>query len=391
LQQLPSASTTTEIGNLSLSSAPTKEVLPQIDDHARRAWRRASSLRQAGIRFYVPAGAKGTPGNLSPQSTSEETCIDMLLNPQLDVIEFADGTGSIEYWSILYQKVYYDSEVYNSPSHSLVLIDENDGSDTVLDPFWETGKDYDMFGQGLQAPTNLTYVRVSYSRLYADANEDDQVWSNLWTLDSEGYLDQLIQYVPIGESPEGWSNRYWELDVSLLPQASGRTLAIVFDMLSTSTAPSEWIWLDDVQVTLCYERGQYEAYLPLMAKQPPTAPQPACSPREPDSVSQPGTTTVDVSCGGSFSSLDEKDYYALDLKGANRVRLRLFNLPSGTNWDALIYESGSGYPLACQIGTPGDDDKAENCNLDPARPYFVLVSRGPDTAGGSYRMQVERR
>jgi hypothetical protein len=91
--------------------------------------------------------------------------------------------------------------------------------------------------------------------------------------------------------------------------------------------------------------------------------------------------------------VDQKDYYTLDLRGANRIRLRLFNLPSGTNWDALIYENKGGgvYPLACQIGTPGDADKAQDCDLNPSKNYFVLVSRGPKTTAGSYGMRVERR
>jgi hypothetical protein len=321
--------------------------------------------------------------------------VDVLLNPQLDVIEFGDGSGSIEHWSILYQKVYYDSEVYYSPSYSLVLMDENDGSDTVLDPFWETGNDYDMFGQGFQTPSNLTRIRVSFSSVYADMDAYDDAWSNLYTLTSEGYLDELIRFVEIPEDSEDFTNWYWELtsaeDYELLADLSGRLLGVVYDMLSDMEAPSEWLWLDDLQVTLCYEKGQYGVYLPLVRKERPPSPQPTCLPREPDSVAQPGSTTVDVTCGGSFSPVDQKDYYTLDLKGADRVRLRLFDLPSGTNWDALVYEDASGYPLACQIGTPGDADKSVDCNLNPGKPHFVLVSRGPKTDGGPYKMHVARR
>jgi hypothetical protein len=321
--------------------------------------------------------------------------VDVLLNPQLDVIEFGDGSGSIEHWSILYQKVYYDSEVYYSPSYSLVLMDENDGSDTVLDPFWETGMDYDLFGQGFWTPPNLTRIRVSFSSVLADMDAYDDAWSNLYTLTSEGYLDELVFFVEIPEDSTGFSNWYWELaspeDSELLADLSGRLLAVGYDMLSDMEAPSEWVWLDDLQVTLCYERGQYGVYLPLVRKERPPSPQPICSPREPDSVAQPGSTTVDVTCGGSFSPVDEKDYYRLDLKGVNRVRLRLFDLPSNTNWDALLYEDASGYPLACYIGTPGDADKSVDCNLNPSKPYFVLVSRGPKTSGGTYKMRVERR
>jgi hypothetical protein len=271
------------------------------------------------------------------------------------------------------------------------MIDETDGTDLVLIDIGGEIWDYDQFGQGFQAPNNLTYLRVSYSRQYADANQTDAVWSNLWTLDNEGYLDELIEWMPIGEDPEGWSNRYWELDSTGLTLASGKTLAVVFDMLSDMAVPAEWIWLDDVQVTLCYDVGQYAVYLPLLAKQPPPASQPTCTPREPDSLAQPGSTARDATCGGSFSPVDQKDYYLLDLRGERKVRLRLFDLPAGTNWDAMIYENTEGYPLACHIGTSGSGDKSEDCDLNLSKDYFVLVSRGPQKTGGSYGMRVEAR
>jgi hypothetical protein len=391
VSRLPTARSGVSGSGSSGSAPPVAEFHVTDAVHVQTAVQRAKDLRQAGVRLPVmDQGVQPRP-HILPQGVSEETCVNVIWNSEMDVVEFGDGTGSIEFWTIVFPKVYYDPEVYNSPFYSLVMIDETDGSDTVVDPFWGTGNDYDMFGQAFHAPPNLTYLGVSYSRVYSDANAGDEVWSNLWTLDSEFYPDELVDYVTVGESPEGWSDRYWELDSAGLAQASGKTMAIVFDMLSDMTAPSEWVWLDDVQVTLCYERGPNAVYLPLIARQLGGAPRPTCSPREPDSVGQPGATTVDVTCGGSFSAVDEKDYYTLDLNGVRKVRLRLFNLPSGTNWDAMIYENRSGYPLACHIGTAGDADKAKNCNLNPNKNYFVLVSRGPETKGGSYRMRVAER
>jgi hypothetical protein len=89
--------------------------------------------------------------------------------------------------------------------------------------------------------------------------------------------------------------------------------------------------------------------------------------------------------------VDQKDYYLLDLRGERKVRLRLFDLPAGTNWDAMIYENTEGYPLACHIGTSGSGDKSEDCDLNLSKDYFVLVSRGPQKTGGSYGMRVEAR
>jgi hypothetical protein len=100
---------------------------------------------------------------------------------------------------------------------------------------------------------------------------------------------------------------------------------------------------------------------------------------------------VGATCGGSLSPTDQRDYYSVDLKGASQVRLRLFNLPSGTNFDALVYEDATGYPRPCHIGTVGDQDKAVDCNLNPSKSYFILVNRGPRPEGGSYNMSLMRR
>ncbi len=402
LNQLPSSLAVAGAPERARAGAPTAEQQVQDEVYVQRALQHAEALRQAGVRFQVPSpGARGTE-SISPQSPSE-TCMDMLSNPQMDVVEFGDGTGTVEYWTILYQKIYFSTQDYNSPSYSLVMVDETDGSDT--DTLEGLTEDYDEFGQWFQAPDDLTYMKISYSRLYTNANSTDYALSNLWTLDSEGYLDELVVYASIGESPEGWSNRFWELtlpgDSALLDTLSGKPLALTFDMLSDRTAPGEVIWLDDAQVTLCYgPQGAppYDKYIYLpailrdFANQPPL---PTCNPYEPDAVGKRGSTTVGATCSGSFSQLDTRDYYSLNLNGAANVRLRLYDLPSGTNWDALIYKDtgASPYPLACQIGTLGDDDKYANCTLNPSESYFVLVNAGTAPGGGTntYKMSVEQR
>jgi hypothetical protein len=355
--------------------------------------RHAQFLHKANRRFQVTLPDKVTE-DVAPRQ--DEICEEMILNSQMDVVEFGDGTGSVEYWSILFQQIYFDSreEYYYSPAYSLVMVDETDGSDQDL---WDEDTDYDEFGQGFQAPSNLTYVKVSYSRLYANANSDDIAWSNLWTLDNDGYLDELIAYATIGDMPEGWSSRYWELtsdeDSELLAALSGKPVALTFDMSSNMTDPSQVIWLDDAQVRLCYKRGSHAIYLPITFKQYGTgSPGPICKPREPDSTAQQGSTVVGAVCSGSFDAMDEKDYYSLNLDGVTKVRLRLFNLPSGSNWDAMIYEDIEGYPLACHIETIGDNDKYKDCApLNPSKDYLVLVSRGPVKSSGSYQMSVEQR
>jgi len=403
LQRLPSGWTSPGGGNSSAESATPQQLIPQTASQVPQALDRAHLLRQAGVRLQVAKPATLASPGISLQSPSDVACADMLWNPGLDVVEFGDGTGSIEYWSILYQQIYHDNRAgyYASPYHALVMVDEppsDPPADTDLVLIDDVTWDYDEFAQGFYAPSNLTLVRVYFSSFHDNPDSYDSTRSYLWTLTPEGYLDDWVAYADIPETAD-WEDWYWDLPSGKLPDVSGRPLAATFDMLSDRIEPHEAVWLDDLQVTVCFEIGQYAVYLPVVAKQPPPPSQPTCSPREPDSLAQPGSTDVEATCGGSFSPLDEKDYYALDLKGNNRVRLGLFDLPGGTNWDALIYENSSGYPLACQIGDQGDHDRWKNCpnaagypsTLDPNKDYFVLVSRGPNRTGGTYGMRVEPR
>jgi len=395
LQRLPSGWTSPGGGNASTESATPRQLIPQTASQVPQALDRAYLRRQAGVRLQVAKPATFASPGVSPQSTSGVACADMLWNPELDVVEFGDGTGSIEYWSILYQQIYHDNRAgyYASPYHALVMVDEppsDPPADTDLVLIDDVTWDYDEFAQGFYAPSNLTLVRVYFSSFHANPDSYDSTRSYLWTLTPEGYLDDWVAYADIPESAD-WEDWYWDLPSEALPAVSGRALAATFDMLSDRIEPHEVVWLDDLQVTVCFEIGQYAVYLPVVAKQPPPPSQPTCSPREPDSLTQPGSTARDATCGGSFSPVDQKDYYLLDLRGERKVRLRLFNLPASTNWDALIYENVGDYPLACQIGIPGSGDKSVNCNLDLGKNYFVLVSRGPNRTGGGYDMRVEAR
>jgi len=385
--QAPSSLAMAGVPEQAQSEVPVADQQVQDDAQIQRLLQHAQALRQAGMRFQVPAPGMGVAGSASPQSPSQ-TCIDKLLNSKMDVTEFGDGTGTVDYWSIVAQKIYYDnrSGYYNSPYHSLVMVDETDGSDTdLLDAY----TDYDAFGQAFQAPSNLTSLQVSYSRLYDNANSTDYSFYALWTLD-EGYLDDVIAAWSIGSSPSGWSNRAGTLSSSGLVTASGKSLVLMFGMFSNRTSLSEVVWLDDAQVRLCYQTGPQKIYLPLVSK--PLA-GPTCTPYEPDSTTQRGSTTVGATCDGSFSTTDKRDYYSLNLNGATDIRLRLFNLPSGTNWDAAIYEDAGGYPYVCHIGTPGDQAKSVDCTLSASKKYFVVVNTdiAPSKGANTYDMSVEQR
>ena len=376
--------------------------------HVAQAQELAQSLRDEGTRIEISEPLFDSAGTQSVQYPTA-TCMDVLLNPQFDVVEFGDGTGSIENWSILYQKVCYSSQTYASANHSVIMSDGpcsvNPDDVNRYNTFYEQYMEYDSLAQGFWAPPNLTSIRFSYMAASADLDDGDWAGSQLWTLDSEGYLDEYLVGFYITESEGAWGSRWWEITQADHPielsDASGKPLALVFYLWGDDLTPQEWLWLDDAQLQVCYNRGVASVYLPLAAKQYGTSSGPTCVPREPDSVGEMGKTALGATCGGSFSALDEKDYYDLNLTTAASaqeaqanipIRLRLFNLPNGTNWDAMIYQNSTGYPLACQIGTPGDSNKDEDCTLDSNKNYFVLVSRGPETSpGGTYQMSVTRR
>ena len=356
-----------------------------------QAQQKAEAARQADARF--PVTNLGVRGN-SVASPQGETCRTMLLNPQMDVTVYG-VTGTIESWAIPVQNVYFDDRpgYYNSPAHSLVMVDELDGSDTAV---ISSTLDYDQFGQGFLAPNALTVITVTYSRLYTDANSADYVYGNLWALDDQGKPTDHYYYWSVGESPSGWSNRVLVITAtSVLADISGKPWALIFEMYSDRQSPSEIVWLDDAQVTACYATGPVSVYLPIAMKQPPPpGSQSICLPYEPDSATQRGSTVVGATCHGSFSTFDMKDYYDLDPKGIAQVRLWLRNLPQGSNWNATLWEDANGsYINPCNIGTKGDQNKSVDCTLDLSKKYFVVVGSpaAPGATVNTYDMSVESR
>jgi len=384
--RLPPSSDTAGVPSLTQPQAQTVE-LAQDDAHLQRALERVRALRQAGKRFRA-AGEPGpvATGLASSQSTSAATaCTNMLLNPQMDVVEFGDGTGSVDPWVALTQIIYYSTVNYSSPSYSLSMKDDDDTDS--YDPTW----DVDEFGQGFVTPGALTAITVTYSRLYANTNVSDTAYGNLYTLDSEGYLDQLVGWWEIDDSSSGWStDSAATTNSSILTALSGGPVAFVFDMWNDRQTPYESIWLDDAQVTLCYTVGSLKVYLPIVVKQPAAA----CTPVEPDTATTRGSTFIGVTCNGSFSTTDVKDYYSVaNPSNVANVRLCLRSLPSGSNWNATLWEDASGsYINPCNIGAVGDQDKCKDCTLGLGKSYFVVVGSGSGgTNTGAYAMSVESR
>ncbi|MBN1976252.1 MAG: hypothetical protein JW918_02525 [Anaerolineae bacterium] len=361
--------------------------LPAVEDVAVEgdALAGRAQVPSHDVRFPLAGLSASGVGDASPQATADVYCVELTQNPQMDVEEFGDGTGSVDYWVQVCPEVYFDNTVYASPLHSLVMVDENDGYCMTTG-----GYDYDALGQAFLFPNNLLTVTITYNRLYQDANGNDDAYGNLYTLTEEGALDTYLVWWPIGESPVGWSSRYTVItDTATLDQMSGEYMALVFELYGDTAGSTEVIWLDDAQVTACYEFTATDwAYLPILRQDPV----PRCVPKEPDSRDDPGSTVVGVTCGGSFSPLDTRDYYSLDPGGVSNVRLWLRNMPSGTNWGAAIFEDAPGNPYVCHIGTTGSSDKYVNCTLNPSKQYFVKVDAGtPPGSTQTYQMSVVPR
>jgi hypothetical protein len=391
--RLPPSSDAAGVPRSTQSQERVVEQSIQDAAHLQGALERVRALRQAGKRFRV-AGEPGlvATGLASSQSTSAATaCMNMLLNPQMDVVEFPDDTGTADPWVAVTQLIWYSTVNYHSPSYSLSMKDDpvDDNSGIVSSTL-----EYDELGQGFVAPSALTAITVTHSWLYANANTGDTAYGNLYTLDSQGDLDQWVGWWEIDDSSSGWStSSTTTTNSSILTALSGKPVALVFDMWNDRQAPYESIWLDDVQVTLCYAVGSQRVYLPVVIKQPPSA-LPTCTPIEPDTATQRGSTAISATCNGSFSATDVKDYYSVaNPSNVANVRLCLRNLPSGSNWNATLWEDASGsYINPCNIGTVGDQNKCKDCTLGLGKSYFVVVGSGSGgTNTGTYAMSVESR
>jgi hypothetical protein len=362
-----------------LAEAETAEASPDASAVAEDVLAETDGAYALRAQAQLPSGvgfSGASPGGDAVTQNGDVICMDLLSNPQMDVDEHGDGTATIWDWVIMCQKIYYDDTAgyYQSPSYSLVMVDEADGSDTSC---VSGGYDYDFLGQAFTAPAGLLTVTVRYSRLYANPSAYDTAFYELYTLDSQGNLDQWVTTWNIGESPSGWSNRSGRLtDPTDLALLSGKDAVVVFGMKGSMGGLREAIWLDDAQVEACIRLGGNKAYVPLTAREEPVdpPPPPCCDPREPDSKDERGSLGLGCACGGAFGPTDTQDYYSLVLNGTTSVRLWLANMPSGTNFGAAIYEDlagGQKDKYVCHIGEPGSQNKFVDCSgLSSSKDYY---------------------
>ncbi len=325
---------------------------------------------------------------------TEATCYQLLANPTLDIVEFGDGTGSAEPWTVLEQNLYYDSTFYTSMSHSLLMAD---GDETdVLDPDED---DVDAFGQGFFMLEDLEGVFVEYSTAVVDADSFDEVFGVLWSLDEEGFLDEVIASwevtQPTNESE--WQGRIVEItDEDLLAEMDGKVMAMTFYAFGDQLAPSQITYFDDVTVVACItEEVTEDLYLPSVINQVST--EPICIP--PNETPQDqynahrGVVQTGARCESNLSRLDQADYYTFQPSKTGAHTLQLRNLPAGTEWSAMIFVDQPSPDFApgpdltggqCRIATPGSGNKQVTCTLNKNQTYFVKVS-----AGGAYDGPVD--
>ena len=337
-------------------------------------------------------------------------CSNIVINTQLDILEFGDGFGTAEPWVFLEPYLYYVNE--NDPGdpfassaydgYSLLFEDGDPG-----DP----SPNLDMFGQGFFMPDNLSDVTVEYWRATVDGNPQDHVYGELWLLDSLGNLHygDINYFVGAWELSE--SNLKWKMESvaateNMVKKLDGQLAALLFFNVTDGSLPGapeaqkEWLFIDEISLIACYKPDSSQAkklYIPTVqkAKQgPPLCVPPTENPQD-QYNSNRGFAQTSAICNSSLSELDKADYYTFKPSTSGSHTLHLNKLPAGTEWSAMIFEDKQTPEYApgdtagqCRIDTPGSKAKQVRCTLDKNKTYFIKVSAGSTPMAGSYDMAV---
>lgn len=381
---------------LRMKEAPELDAgLPIGTLDAPTAETRVDTLRsQPQLQVPLPETAQ-----LQAVESPDADCFQLLANPQLDIVEFGDGTGSAEPWVVLTQEIYFFTDSYTSPAYSLGMEDGDEGSGSEADE--------DAFGQGFFMPTQLESVVVEYSHAAYQLDAADEVYGALWSLDKDGFLDEVLVAWTVGQPDEtdAWSNRFVEITSSAdLSPMNGTVMAMTFFTYGNRQEPFEFALFDDVQVTACVKStpaGPGQLYLPTIMNKAGLSSGPICVP--PNEMPQDqynanrGLVQTGATCNSTMSNVDRADYYTFKptKNGAHTLNLR--DLPAGTEWSAMIFVDKDSPEYApgpttgqCRIGTPGSGDKSVTCTLNKNTDYFVKVSAGSLYSGavGTYEMQI---
>ena len=337
----------------------------------------------------------GLPNKAAPitSSLAGETCQQMVANPQLDVLEFGDNSGSAEPWVVLDPSVYFGSD--GTPPDYYLFLSDGDAGDTTPTT--------DAFGQGMVMPSNLSRIIVTYDTATANANTSDNSFGNLYTINAQGQLDQLIVWWNIADTAGVWEN--WTADITdptFINPLKGQAMALVMDSITDGVGTAENTFFDNVTLTACVQSAATtHLYLPAIMHNFGVAAAPFCSPptENPQDTfnANRGTEQTGAICNSDLSNIDRADYYTFKPTTSGNHTLHLRNLPAGTQWSAMIFIDSAMPDYApgptsnqCRIGTPGAGNKSVTCNLSSGQNYFIKVSAGGGYSGskGTYEMQI---
>lgn len=200
-------------------------------------------------------------------NSNAEVCRQIIVNPQLDVLEFGPGKGTAEPWFFLDPVIYFFEEGDGSglayDGYSLVLPDGDDGDPTPTS---------DILSQIVQFENYLNSVTIAYQRAMLDPNPADQVYGELWQLTSEGDVDlgnpqsyRLLRWT-ITDSQDNYAEEVIEVSADLLSELNGQEIALllrtVTDGGGATEADEEWVLFDDVTMTICYQPAKI--FLPVV-------------------------------------------------------------------------------------------------------------------------------
>lgn len=318
----------------------------------------------------------------------QDSCFQFIANPQLDVVDLGDGTGSAEPWVVFEPRVYADFDTNNGqPDYYFYFVDGDNDPSPV----------FDAFAQGILMPARLSYLGVSYDTTTLNPNATDKAYGELYTLNDQGNLKDFIAGWEVPESGDSWIRHTAETsERSVLDKLEGQPIALIFSNNVNGNNPLEAVFFDNIVLTACIPTagGRGLLYLPSIMNNFGRASGPICLPP----TEQPkdeynknrGVVQTGAVCNSDLSRTDTKDYYTYQPSRDGRHTLHLRNLPDGSNWQASIYADPPGDSPVCFIGTPGDGDKSTACMLTRGKAYFVMVSAGANYSGpkGNYVMQI---
>jgi len=371
----------------------------------------ATSLEQLETlsrQAFPPLAAESLgPVPLAPLNAAEPQvlagCRQLLVNTALDVVVLDDeGSGIAEPWAPIIQNVYYDSAIYTSPEHSLLLVVGDEDYGLPVDDTPEV----DAFAQAVYMPDRLTSVTIDYAVAMTNTYLVDHAYGSLYLVDETGTIDFDEGFIggwevsQVAELLQWYPRTVMITDTLSLRTMDDQRVALILWNQSDIPTRGEVVWFDDVMMTACWAEGPTanKAYLPAMTK--PGQRGPICRPpseNPPDVWNVPSTrgyVEPSAVCNTTMSQLDPKDYYTFVAPQTRNYQFNLRDLPAGTEWSLTVFvDQQNSPPIAdggsCRTTQPGHGNKQVTCSLTAGQGYFIKVSAGSYSGpAAGYEMQI---